>query len=60
MHIPITHFFSIVLVAMKDVGDAVGGVTVDNAIALDAEGIQYPNGKKHLGGWESLLFARMR
>ncbi len=37
---------------MKDLGDAVGGVTVDNAFAFDAEGIHYPKGKQHLGGWE--------
>ena len=49
LHIPINHYFSIDMDAMKDLGDAVGGVTVDNAFAFDAEGIHYPKGKQHLG-----------
>ena len=60
LHIPINHYFSIDMDAMKDLGDAVGGVTVDNAFAFDAEGIHYPKGKQHLGGWEALQYARMR
>lgn len=60
LNIPINHYFSIDMDAMKDLGDAVGGVTVDNAFAFDAEGIHYPKGKQHLGGWEALQYARMR
>ena len=60
LHIPINHYFSIDMDAMKDLGDAVGSVTVDNAFAFDAEGIHYPKGKQHLGGWEALQYARMR
>lgn len=40
--------------------DAVGGVTVDNAFAFSAEGIDYPKGKQHLDGWEALQYSRMR
>ena len=60
LHIPINHYFSVDMDAMKDLGDAVGGVTVNNAFAFDAEGIHYPKGKQHLGGWEALQYARMR
>ncbi|MGC3121123.1 LCP family protein, partial [Enterococcus faecalis] len=41
MHIPINHYFSNDMDAMKDLGDAVGAVTVDNAFAYDAQGIHY-------------------
>ena len=60
LHIPINHYFSIDMDAMKDLGDAVGGVTVDNAFAFDAEGIHYPKGKQHLGGWEALQYAHAK
>ncbi|MGG5331698.1 phosphatase PAP2/LCP family protein [Enterococcus sp. AZ163] len=60
LHIPISHYFSVDMDAMKDLGDAVGGVTVNNAFEFDAEGIHYPKGKQHLGGWEALQYARMR
>ncbi len=29
-------------------------------LLFDAEGIHYPKGKQHLGGWEALQYARMR
>lgn len=60
LDIPIHHYFSINMDGLVSLADAVGGVTVDNSFAFDAEGIHYPEGKQHLGGWETLQYARMR
>lgn len=58
--IPINHYFVIDMDGLASLSDAVGGVTVNNDFAFDAEGIHYPKGKQHLGGWETLQYARMR
>lgn len=60
LDIPINHYFVINMDGLAALSDAVGGVTVDNDFEFDAEGIHYPKGKQHLGGWETLQYARMR
>ncbi|MBO0439646.1 phosphatase PAP2/LCP family protein [Candidatus Enterococcus ikei] len=60
LDIPINHYFVINMDGLADLSDAVGGVTVNNDFEFDAEGIHYPKGKQHLGGWETLQYARMR
>lgn len=60
LDIPIHHYFSINMDGLVSLADAVGGVTVNNSFAFDAEGIHYPEGEQHLGGWETLQYARMR
>lgn len=58
--IPINHYFVINMDGLAALSDAVGGVTVNNDFEFDAEGIHYPKGEQHLGGWETLQYARMR
>ncbi|WP_206912078.1 hypothetical protein IGL98_001417 [Enterococcus sp. DIV0840] len=60
LDIPINHYFVIDMDGLAALSDAVGGVTVNNDFAFDAEGIHYPKGEQHLGGWETLQYARMR
>lgn len=60
LDIPINHYFVINMDGLSALGDAVGGVTVNNDFAFDAEGIHYPQGEQHLNGWETLQYARMR
>ncbi|MBO0422138.1 phosphatase PAP2/LCP family protein [Enterococcus plantarum] len=60
LDIPINHYFVINMDGLAALSDAVGGVTVNNDFAFDAEGIHYPKGEQHLGGWETLQYARMR
>lgn len=58
--IPIHHYMAVNMDGLQTLVDAVGGVTVDNAFAFSAEGIDYPKGKQHLDGWEALQYSRMR
>lgn len=60
LEIPINHYFVINMDGLAALGDAVGGVTVNNDFEFDAEGIHYPQGEQHLNGWETLQYARMR
>ncbi|MGX7262971.1 phosphatase PAP2/LCP family protein [Enterococcus crotali] len=60
LDIPINHYFVINMDGLAALSDAVGGVTVNNDFEFDAEGIHYPKGEQHLGGWETLQYARMR
>lgn len=60
LDIPINHYFVINMDGLAALSDAVGGVTVNNDFEFDAEGIHYPQGEQHLGGWETLQYARMR
>ncbi|EOH99223.1 hypothetical protein UAY_02000 [Enterococcus moraviensis ATCC BAA-383] len=60
LEIPINHYFVINMDGLAALSDAVGGVTVNNDFEFDAEGIHYPKGEQHLGGWETLQYARMR
>ncbi|MGL9729938.1 phosphatase PAP2/LCP family protein [Enterococcus sp. DIV0756] len=60
LSIPIHHYVSVNMDGLQTLVDAVGGVTVDNAFAFSAEGIDYPKGKQHLNGWEALQYSRMR
>lgn len=60
LDIPLNHYFVINMDGLAALSEAVGGVTVNNDFEFDAEGIHYPKGEQHLGGWETLQYARMR
>lgn len=45
LYILINYYFLIDMDVMKDFGDVVGGVIVDNVFVFDVEGIYYLKGK---------------
>ncbi|HLQ41214.1 MAG TPA: LCP family protein [Tetragenococcus sp.] len=60
LDIPIDHFVTINMQGLRDLIDAVGGITVNNKIAFTLEGVRVPKGKVKLNGKNGLAYARMR
>ena len=60
LDIPIDHFVTINMQGLRDLIDAVGGITVNNKIAFTLEGVRVPKGKVKLNGKTGLAYARMR
>lgn len=58
--IPIDHYAAINMRGIKDLVDAVGGVTVNNDLAFTNEGVSFDIGQIRLTGDEALAFVRMR
>ena len=60
LDIPIDHYASINMQGVKDLVDAVGGVTVNNDLEFSNQGHTYGIGQITITGEEALAFVRMR
>ncbi|GGI66319.1 LCP family protein [Enterococcus alcedinis] len=60
LDIPIDHYASINMQGIKDLVDAVGGVTVNNDLEFTNEGHTFGMGKIQINGEQALAFVRMR
>lgn len=60
LDIPIDYYIKVNMEGFKDIVDAVGGVTVNNAFAFEYEGESFPKGEITLNGEKALKYARMR
>ncbi|OAO79869.1 Cell envelope-associated transcriptional attenuator LytR-CpsA-Psr subfamily F2 [Anoxybacillus flavithermus] len=60
LDIPIDYYIKVNMESFKDIVDAVGGVTVNNAFAFEYEGESFPKGEITLNGEKALKYARMR
>jgi polyisoprenyl-teichoic acid--peptidoglycan teichoic acid transferase len=60
LNIPIDYYVEINMEGFKDIVDAVNGITVDNQIEFELDGVTLEKGRQHLNGTETLAYARMR
>ena len=60
LNIPIDHYVLVNLNGFETMVDALGGVTVDNALAFSQDGFDFPVGTVSLDGEQALAYARMR
>ena len=60
LDIPIDHYASINMQGIKDLVDAVGGVTVNNDLEFTNEGHTFGMGQIQINGEQALAFVRMR
>lgn len=60
LDIPIDYYIKVNMESFKDIVDAVGGVTVNNAFAFEYEGELFPKGEITLNGEKALKYTRMR
>ena len=60
LDIPIDHYASINMQGIKDLVDAVGGITVNNDLEFSNQGHTYGMGQITINGDEALGFVRMR
>lgn len=60
LDIPIDYVTQVNMESFKDIVDAVGGITVDNALDFTQDNFSFEKGKIHLTGAEALSFVRMR
>ncbi|WP_297988491.1 LytR family transcriptional regulator [uncultured Anoxybacillus sp.] len=60
LDIPIDYYIKVNMESFKDIVDAVGGVTVNNAFSFEYEGESFPKGEITLNGEKALKYARMR
>jgi polyisoprenyl-teichoic acid--peptidoglycan teichoic acid transferase len=60
LDIPIDYYMKVNMEGFKDIVDAVGGVTVNNALEFSEDKYHYPVGEITLTGEEALPFVRMR
>lgn len=60
LDIPIDHYASINMQGIKDLVDAVGGVTVNNDLEFASEGYTFGMGQITITGDQALAFVRMR
>lgn len=60
LDIPIDHYASINMQGIKDLVDAVGGVTVNNDLEFTNEGHTFGIGQIQINGEQALAFVRMR
>lgn len=60
LDIPIDYYIKVNMEGFKDIVDAVGGVTVNNAFAFEYEGESFPKGEITLNGEKALKYTRMR
>lgn len=60
LDIPIDYFVTVNMEGFKDIVDALGGVTVDNAFAFNQSGHTFEEGQLFLDGDQALAYSRMR
>jgi len=60
LDIPIDYVMQVNMDSFKDIVDAVGGITVNNALDFNAGSYTFPKGKVSLDGDKALDFVRMR
>ncbi|MDQ0252782.1 LCP family protein required for cell wall assembly [Evansella vedderi] len=60
LDIPIDYFISVNMAGFKDIVDAIGGVTVNNAFSFTQGRHQFEEGEIFLNGEEALAYSRMR
>ncbi|WP_282173969.1 LytR family transcriptional regulator [Cytobacillus firmus] len=60
LDIPIDYYMQINMEGFKDIVDAVGGVTVNNDLDFNYEGVHFTKGQLTLNGEKALKFSRMR
>lgn len=60
LDIPIDYFIKVNMEGFQDIVEAVGGITVNNAISFIQDGHQFNEGQLNLNGQEALSFVRMR
>lgn len=60
LDIPIDYYVKMNMEGFKEIVDAVGGVTVENDMALAYKGYTYPKGTLTLNGDEALIYSRIR
>ncbi|PIO84367.1 LytR family transcriptional regulator [Loigolactobacillus backii] len=60
LNVPINYYLTINMGGMKDLVNAVGGVTVTSKYTFNFNGITITKGTHHLNGKQALTFARMR
>lgn len=60
LDIPIDYVVQVNMDSFKDIVDAVGGVTINNAFDFKEGNFSFPKGNIHLNGDEALAFVRMR
>lgn len=58
--VPIAYYMKTNMEGIVDIVDTLGGVKVNNPWAFDFEGASFPKGELNLGGYETLLYVRMR
>lgn len=60
LHVPVDYYVLTNMGTLKEVVNAVGGVTVNNPFAFTYEGHHFKKGQQHLDGNEALKYSRMR
>lgn len=60
LDIPIDYVVQVNMESFKDIVDAVGGITVNNAMSFSSGGFYFPKGTIELSGEEALAYVRMR
>ncbi|MBP3953168.1 LCP family protein [Bacillus suaedae] len=60
LNIPLDHYVSVNMEGFKELVDAMGGVTVENAFAFSSGGFSFNEGEVFLSGDEALAYSRMR
>lgn len=60
LDIPIQHYVTMNMRAIKDLVDVIGGIEVENDLAFENDGFTFNQGKISLNGDQTLAFTRMR
>lgn len=60
LDIPIQHYVTMNMRAIKDLVDVIGGIEVENDLAFEKDGFTFNQGKISLNGDQTLAFTRMR
>ncbi|EOT40496.1 LCP family protein [Enterococcus columbae] len=60
LDIPIQHYVTMNMRAIKDLVDVIGGIEVENDLAFENSGFTFNQGKISLNGDQTLAFTRMR
>ncbi|MGY3747460.1 LCP family glycopolymer transferase [Vagococcus salmoninarum] len=60
LQIPIDHYVTINMKGLKELVDAVDGVSVENTLEFSQDGFDFPLGTLRLNGEAALAFSRMR
>src|SRR5699024_3133201 len=60
LDLPIHFYAKVKMDGFKEGVDALDGITVNNDLAFEQDGYQFPKGEIHLNGDEALKFVRMR
>ena len=60
LNIPINHYVSINMAGLKELGNAVGGIEVNNNLTFSQDGYDFTIGKISLDGEQALSYSRIR